>query len=51
VDRSREFAWLEPEKTVHFAFGKPLPIGDRGSEEHRQIVEFIQAKLKEWEEV
>jgi len=46
----KDFGRIDPAKTVHFAFGKPLRIGDRGSEEHRQIVEFIQAKLKEWEE-
>jgi 1-acyl-sn-glycerol-3-phosphate acyltransferase len=44
----KDFGRIDPAKTVHFAFGKPLPIRDRGSEEHQQIVEFIQGKLKEW---
>lgn len=46
----KDFGKIDPAKTVHFAFGKPLQVTDRGIEEHREIVEFIQEKLKEWEE-
>jgi len=45
----KDFGRIDPAKTVHFAFGKPLTITDRGNEEHRQIVDFITEKLKEWE--
>ena len=44
----KDFGRIDPAKTVHFAFGKPLAVKDRGSEEHQQIIEFIAGKLKEW---
>ncbi len=44
----KDFGRIDPSKTVHFAFGKPLPIKDRGNEEHEQIIEFIEKKLEEW---
>ncbi len=44
----KDFGKIEPAKTVHFAFGKPLRIRDRGSEEHQQIIDFITEKLKGW---
>ncbi len=45
----KDFGRIDPVKTVHFAFGKPLVIRDRGNEEHEQIVDFISGKLQEWE--
>lgn len=45
----KDFGRIDPAKTVHIAFGKPLSITDRGNEEHRQIVDFIAEKLKTWE--
>jgi 1-acyl-sn-glycerol-3-phosphate acyltransferase len=46
----KDFGRIDPAKAVHFAFGKPLQVRDRGGEEHQQIVAFIQTKLKEWGE-
>jgi 1-acyl-sn-glycerol-3-phosphate acyltransferase len=48
--RLKDFGRIDPSITVHFAFGKPIQIRDRGNEEHRQVVDFITGKLKEWEE-
>jgi 1-acyl-sn-glycerol-3-phosphate acyltransferase len=45
----KDFGRIDPAKTVHIAFGKPLSITERGNEEHRQIVDFITEKLKKWE--
>jgi 1-acyl-sn-glycerol-3-phosphate acyltransferase len=45
----KDYGGIDPSKKVHFAFGKPLWIKDRGKEEHQEIVEFITGKLKEWE--
>lgn len=45
----KDFGRIDPAKTVHIAFGKPLEIRDRGGEEHQQIIDFIEGKLKEWE--
>ncbi len=44
----KDFGRIDPSKTVHFAFGKPLLIKDRGNEEHEQIIGFIEKKLEEW---
>ena len=46
----KEFGKIDPSKKVHFAFGEPLRIEGRGEEEHKKIMEFIQARLKEWKE-
>ena len=45
----KDYGKIDPSKKVYFAFGKPMLIKDRGNEEHREIVEFIAGKLKEWE--
>ena len=46
----KDYGRIEPSRPVHFAFGKPLRIRDRGTEEHEEIISFITARLKEWEE-
>lgn len=46
--RLKDFGRIDPSKTVHFAFGEPLLVQDRGVEEHRRIIEFITEKLKSW---
>jgi 1-acyl-sn-glycerol-3-phosphate acyltransferase len=45
----KDFGRIDPAKVVHIAFGMPLTIRDRGSEEHQRIVDFIEGKLREWE--
>jgi len=44
----KDYGRIDPSKKVYFAFGKPLQIKDRGTEEQQQIVDFITGKLKEW---
>lgn len=44
----KDYGRIIPSRRVHFAFGKPLLIRDRGNEEHAEIIEFISGKLKEW---
>ncbi len=44
----KDFGKMDPSKKVYFSFGEPLRIKDRGSEEHRRVIEFIASKLKEW---
>ena len=46
----KDFGKIDPSKKVHLAFGEPLRIEGRGEEEHKKIMEFIQARLKEWKE-
>lgn len=45
----KDYGKIDPARPVHFAFGKPLSIKDRGTEEQEEIIAFITAKLKEWE--
>ena len=45
----KDYGKIDPSRPVHFAFGAPLTIRDRGTEEHEEIISFITAKLKEWE--
>ena len=44
----KDIGRIDPSRTVHFAFGAPLRIADRGSEEHEEIIRFISAHLAEW---
>lgn len=46
----KDFGKIDPSRKVHFAFGTPLFIKDRGVEEHSRIIEFIACKMKEWAE-
>ena len=44
----KDFGRIDPSKKVHIAFGEPLRITGRGTEEHERVIEFISGKLKEW---
>ncbi len=44
----KDFGKIDPSKRVYIAFGKPMMIKDRGTEEHREVIDFIGKKLKEW---
>jgi 1-acyl-sn-glycerol-3-phosphate acyltransferase len=44
----KDFGPIIPSRTVHFAFGEPMEVADRGQEEQQRIVEFIQGKLESW---
>jgi 1-acyl-sn-glycerol-3-phosphate acyltransferase len=44
----KDFGRVYPQKKVHFAFGKPLWVKDRGTEEHNEVISFIISKLREW---
>jgi 1-acyl-sn-glycerol-3-phosphate acyltransferase len=46
----KDFGRMDPTLPVHFAFGEPLWIKDRGTEEHTKVLEFIKNKLDEWRE-
>jgi 1-acyl-sn-glycerol-3-phosphate acyltransferase len=43
-----DFGRIDPRKPVHFAFGEPLWVKGRGTDEHRAVIEFIEGKLNEW---
>jgi 1-acyl-sn-glycerol-3-phosphate acyltransferase len=44
----KDFGKMDPSKRAYFAFGEPLGIKDRGSEEQKRIIEFISRKLRQW---
>ena len=44
----KEFGPVDAGKKVHFAFGEPITVADRGTEEHEKVVRFIQERLEEW---
>jgi 1-acyl-sn-glycerol-3-phosphate acyltransferase len=44
----KDFGRVRPERKIHFAFGQPMRVQDRGREEHDEIVRFISEKLAQW---
>ena len=44
----QDFGPIDPSKPVKFAFGEPLWVQGRGTEQHRAVIDFIQAKLNSW---
>jgi len=46
----RGFGAIRPERTIHIEFGSPLKVVGRGKEQHLEIVEFIESRLKRWAE-
>lgn len=44
----KDFGKFDRKKTIHFSFGKPLFVTDRGTEQQKQIIDFITSKLREW---
>jgi 1-acyl-sn-glycerol-3-phosphate acyltransferase len=44
----REFGKINPSRKVYFAFGAPMKISGKGTEEHEAIIRFIQEKLLQW---
>ena len=48
--RLKDFGRVDPALPVHFAFGEPIEVQTRRSEEHQQVIRFISGKLEEWRE-
>lgn len=46
--RFKDFGPVDTNKDVRFAFGAPITVQSRGSEEQKEIVRFIRAHLGEW---
>lgn len=44
----KDFGRIDPARTVHFAFGAPIPIASRGTEEHEAVIRFIKTNLDLW---
>ncbi len=39
---------IDPVRQVHFAFGEPIRIEGRGTDQHEEVIRFIEEKLKLW---
>lgn len=39
---------IDPDKTLYFKFGKPLPVSGKSKDVHQQVVEFITQSLLGW---
>ena len=46
----KDFGKIDPSKKVHFSFGKPIWVKNRGTEDHEAVIAYISTKLKEWQE-
>lgn len=46
---SKDLGRLQPHVPVKMAFGKPLAVSGKGSDEHQQVIDFIVRKLQEWQ--
>ncbi len=44
----KDFGFIDAAKPVHFAFGAPLSVIGKGTEEQQRIADFIGGKLAEW---
>ncbi|MEI7981622.1 MAG: lysophospholipid acyltransferase family protein [Bacteroidota bacterium] len=39
---------VDRSKTIHIAFGEPIPVSGNGKEEHRKVIAFIEENLSRW---
>ncbi len=46
--RIKEFGPIDVRKKIYFAFGQGLKIQDRGADQHRKVIAFIQENLDKW---
>ncbi|MCU7494943.1 MAG: 1-acyl-sn-glycerol-3-phosphate acyltransferase [Ignavibacteria bacterium] len=44
----KDIGRIDPSKTVHFSFGKPLQVESTGAKEHLAVLDFIREKLTAW---
>jgi len=45
----KDFGAIHRNRTIHMAFGEPMPVNGNGKEEHKKIVDFIADHLAEWD--
>lgn len=44
----KDIGLIRPERMIHFSFGQPIKVAGNGKEEHKQVFDFIQGKLRQW---
>jgi 1-acyl-sn-glycerol-3-phosphate acyltransferase len=45
----KDFGPVNPSKPIRFAFGDPIHIDGRGSNQHKEVIHFINTKLQQWD--
>jgi 1-acyl-sn-glycerol-3-phosphate acyltransferase len=45
---AKDFGKIVPSRKVYFAFGEPLVVTGKGSEEQQKIIDFIETNLSAW---
>ncbi len=45
-----DFGKIDSSKNAYFAFGEPMWVQGRGTDEHQAIIDFISRKLQEWKD-
>lgn len=46
--RIKDLGPIDRKKPIHMIFGEPMTITGNGSEQHQQIIDFIQTNLDKW---
>ncbi len=44
----KEYGRINPDKTVHIAFGEPIAVDEGGNDEHQKVLDFIANQLRHW---
>ena len=44
----KDFGRIQPERPVRFAFGQPMTVAGKGTEEHQEVISFIAQHLEQW---
>jgi 1-acyl-sn-glycerol-3-phosphate acyltransferase len=44
----KEIGPVDPKKTVHFKFGRPMPVTGNGQAAQQKIIGFIEENLRQW---
>jgi 1-acyl-sn-glycerol-3-phosphate acyltransferase len=44
----KDFGKIDPSKKAYFSFGTSIQIQGKGTQEHQQVIDFIESRLKSW---
>lgn len=47
----KDIGWIVPERPARFAFGEAIATAADGATAHREVMNFIEARLAEWEAI
>ncbi len=47
----KDLGRIHPDISAHFSFAPPIHIEGKGREEHKQVIDFIAGKLRNWSEI